>query len=78
MVGDLIHVQAVQMDHPEVTITFDSDAKVARQARLSVFNQAAKENTLVGAAHIQFPGLGYLRTAGKAYRWVPVNFRQMR
>jgi glyoxylase-like metal-dependent hydrolase (beta-lactamase superfamily II) len=78
LVGDLIHVSAVQLDHPMVTIAFDTDAKAAAASRIRVFNQAAREHTLVGAAHIAFPGVGHLRTAGKSYQWVPVNYTQMR
>jgi glyoxylase-like metal-dependent hydrolase (beta-lactamase superfamily II) len=37
LLGDLIHVGAVQFDHPEVTIGFDSDAKAAAAARAKVF-----------------------------------------
>jgi glyoxylase-like metal-dependent hydrolase (beta-lactamase superfamily II) len=77
LVGDLIHVGAVQFEHPEVTIQFDMNAKAAAAARASVFTQAAKEGAIVGAAHIQFPGLGHLVKQGKSYRWVPVNFTQM-
>lgn len=78
VVGDLIHVAAVQLDHPEVTIVFDSDAKGAAASRMKVFNQAAKEHMLVGAAHIQFPGIGHLYSTGKAYQWIPANYTQMR
>jgi glyoxylase-like metal-dependent hydrolase (beta-lactamase superfamily II) len=78
LVGDLIHVAAVQFDHPTVTIAFDTDAKAAMASRIRVFNQAAREHTLVGAAHIAFPGFGHLRAAGKSYQWVPVNYTQMR
>lgn len=78
LIGDLIHVTAVQLEHPEVTIAFDSDQKVAAKARASVFTQVAKDGVLVGAAHIQFPGLGYLKKTGKSYVWTPVNYTQMR
>lgn len=78
LLGDLIHVTAVQLEHPLVTIAFDTDAKEAAASRIKVFNQAVKEHTLVGGAHIQFPGLGHLRASGNAYQWVPVNFTQMR
>jgi glyoxylase-like metal-dependent hydrolase (beta-lactamase superfamily II) len=77
LIGDLIHVTAVQLDHPKVTIAFDTDPKAAAASRIKVFNQAARERTLVGAAHIQFPGIGHLRATGKTYQWVPVNFTQM-
>ncbi|SHG63243.1 MBL fold metallo-hydrolase [Massilia sp. CF038] len=78
LIGDLIHVPAVQMGKPGVTIQFDSDAKAASAARAKVFAQAAKEGTMIGASHISFPGMGHLRSAGKGYEWVPVNYTQLR
>ncbi len=78
VVGDLIHAGAVQFDHPEVTIGFDTDPKSAAQARKQVFTAAAKDSELIGAAHLPFPGLGHLRSTGKAYQWVPANYTQLR
>jgi glyoxylase-like metal-dependent hydrolase (beta-lactamase superfamily II) len=74
LVGDLIHVPAVQLAHPEVTIAFDSDAAAAAASRGAVFRKAAREGTLIGAAHIAYPGLGHLRTAGSGYEWVPAAY----
>ena len=76
VLGDLIHVAAVQLDDPTVTIGFDSNPKEAAAARSKVFGLAIREGDLVGAAHIQFPGLGHLRAAGAKYQWIPVNFTQ--
>ncbi|MES2322649.1 MAG: MBL fold metallo-hydrolase [Pseudomonadota bacterium] len=78
LTGDLIHVGAVQFGDPSVTISFDKDEKAALAQRLKVFAAAEKEGALVGASHIQFPGLGHLRAAGKGYRWVPVNYTRAR
>lgn len=78
LIGDLIHVGAVQFDHPEVTIGFDSDSRTAAAQRLKTFQAVAKDGTLVGASHLPFPGLGHLRSAGKAFDWVPVNYTQLR
>ena len=78
MVGDLIHVPAVQLEHPEVNIGFDTTPKAAIQARSRVFDEAAKEGDLVAAVHIPFPGLGHLRIVGKTYQWIPLNYTQMR
>ena len=72
--GDLIHVAAVQFEHPSVTIQFDSDPKAAIAARKKAAADAAKNAYLVGAAHIAFPGLGYVRRSGFDYAWVPVNY----
>jgi glyoxylase-like metal-dependent hydrolase (beta-lactamase superfamily II) len=77
LIGDLIHVAAVQLDDPTVTIAFDTDANAARAERLKTFAAAAKDGTLVGASHLSFPGLGHLRAVGKSYQWLPVNFTQL-
>jgi glyoxylase-like metal-dependent hydrolase (beta-lactamase superfamily II) len=74
VIGDLIHVAAVQFADPGVTISFDSDAKAAAQSRATIFKLAARDGALVGAAHLQFPGLGHLRAAGKQWQWVPANY----
>jgi glyoxylase-like metal-dependent hydrolase (beta-lactamase superfamily II) len=78
LVGDLIHVAAVQLGDPKVTIAFDTDAKAAALSRDKVFSRAAKAGDLIGASHLQFPGLGHLRATGKKYEWLPINFTQPR
>ena len=78
LLGDLIHVQAVQFDHPEVTIGFDSDTKAAAAARAKVFQAVTKDGALVGVSHLSFPALGHLRSNGKGYQWVPVAYTQLR
>jgi len=74
VLGDLIHVAAVQLDDPSVTVTFDADPKAAEGERAKVFAQAAKDGALVAAAHLQFPGLGRLRANGKGWVFVPANY----
>lgn len=78
LVGDLIHVAGVQMAHPELTVGFDSNAKEAAAERKQEFDAAAKGGYLVGAPHIQFPGLGHLVKQGKGYNWIPVNYSSVR
>ncbi|TFW26290.1 MBL fold metallo-hydrolase [Duganella callida] len=74
VLGDLIHVASVQLDAPQVTIGFDSDGAAAAASRAKVFAQVAKENDLVAAAHLQFPGIGYLGAKGKGWTWTPANY----
>lgn len=76
--GDLIHVAGVQFDDPSVTIAFDSDATQAAASRATVFARAAKDGTLIAAAHLQFPGMGRLRANGKGWLFVPINYLRMR
>lgn len=72
--GDLMHAAAVQFANPSITIKFDSDSKAARAARKAAYKTAAKEGYLIGSAHLSFPGLGYLRSEGAGYVWIPVNY----
>ena len=72
--GDLIHMAPVQLQNPAVTVAFDVDPKAAAAQRKRALADFARHGTLIGAAHIDFPGLGRLRTEGKGYAWVPVNY----
>lgn len=77
MIGDLIHVAAVQFGEPTVTVSFDSDSAVALAERKKAFDAAAKEGYLLAGAHLPFPGIGHVRVNGAGYDWIPVNFTQM-
>jgi glyoxylase-like metal-dependent hydrolase (beta-lactamase superfamily II) len=77
LIGDLIHVGAVQFAHPSVTIAFDTDTVSAEAERKAEFSRAAKEGYLLAGAHLQFPGIGHVATEGQGYRWIPVNYTQM-
>jgi glyoxylase-like metal-dependent hydrolase (beta-lactamase superfamily II) len=79
LLGDLLHVQAVQFDDPGVGIQFDSDSKIAIAERKEAFAAAAKGGYLIGAPHLSFPALGHVRSNGKGgYQFVPVNYTQPR
>jgi glyoxylase-like metal-dependent hydrolase (beta-lactamase superfamily II) len=74
LLGDLVHVAAVQFPDPSVTIQFDSDSKAAAVQRKKYFAEAAKQGYWVGAAHISFPGLGHVAPDGKGYDYFPANY----
>ncbi|HET7765015.1 MAG TPA: MBL fold metallo-hydrolase [Burkholderiales bacterium] len=78
LIGDLIHVAAVQFSDPSVTIQFDTDSKAAQAQRKKAFADAAKNRYWVGAAHIAFPGIGHIQAAGKGYAWVAANYSVVR
>jgi glyoxylase-like metal-dependent hydrolase (beta-lactamase superfamily II) len=77
LVGDLIHVAAVQMDNPAVTIGFDSDTRAAAVSRKKEFDAAAAGGYVIAGAHLPFPGMGRLRAKGKGYEWIPVNYTRL-
>jgi glyoxylase-like metal-dependent hydrolase (beta-lactamase superfamily II) len=74
LIGDLVHVAAVQLDSPGTTIGFDSDEKAARAARLKWFRELAHDGDLIAVAHFAFPGIGHLRAVGSSYEWLPINY----
>jgi glyoxylase-like metal-dependent hydrolase (beta-lactamase superfamily II) len=78
VLGDVIHVGAVQFPRPDVAISFDTDNKAAIASRKALFAQAARDRTLLAGAHLNFPGLGRVRAEGKGYVWVPVIYSPLR
>jgi glyoxylase-like metal-dependent hydrolase (beta-lactamase superfamily II) len=72
--GDLMHVAAVQFPDPAVTIQYDMDSGMAAAQRKKVFADAAGKGYWVAGAHLSFPGIGHLRTAGSGYAFVPINY----
>ncbi|WP_286167664.1 MBL fold metallo-hydrolase [Ochrobactrum sp. 3-3] len=74
IIGDLIHVGAVQFADPDVTISFDSDRAEAAKVRRSLFDEAAKSGVLLGGAHLAFPGFGHVRANKDGFDWIPVNY----
>lgn len=78
--GDVAHIGAVQMPHPEVSIVFDSDSAAAIKTREALFVKLAADKTMIAAAHMPFPGLGRIRKAdtGAGYDWVPATFQDLK
>jgi glyoxylase-like metal-dependent hydrolase (beta-lactamase superfamily II) len=72
--GDIIHVQTVQLGHPEVTAVFDIDPAVAAATRNQLLPTLARENVVIAGPHMSFPAMGRLRQEGRGYVWAPVGF----
>jgi glyoxylase-like metal-dependent hydrolase (beta-lactamase superfamily II) len=72
--GDLIHNLAVQFEHPEVSIGFDTSGKEAIASREQVFSAAAKSKIWVAAAHLPFPGMGHIGQQGTHFQWILVEY----
>lgn len=76
-IGDVLHVQSVQMPRPEITIVYDVDHDAARSQRIAQFTRMAESRHMVAGAHLPFPGLGYIRkeSEGKGFTYVPADYR---
>jgi glyoxylase-like metal-dependent hydrolase (beta-lactamase superfamily II) len=73
--GDIIHTQRVQLQHPEVTATFDIDQTGAAATRQQLLPKLASKDLLIAVPHSSFfPPLGRLRKEGSGYSWMPVVF----
>ena len=72
--GDTIHAQRVQLPHPEVTVVFDIDPPAALATRNQLLSKLAREDVVIAAPHMLFPGLGRLHKEASGYSWAPVAF----
>lgn len=74
IIGDLLHVGDVQLEKPDVAIRFDTAPNEATKTRFNYLHLFAKNGSAVAAAHLPFPGVGYILTEGKGYIWKPINY----
>ena len=77
VLGDMMHVAAIQFAQPNVAIQFDTDSNTAASQRANLYEQGAKEGFIFAVAHVSFPGLGRVianGAGGTGYVWLPVNY----
>jgi glyoxylase-like metal-dependent hydrolase (beta-lactamase superfamily II) len=67
-IGDLIY-DPKDIENPDWFSVFDLDPVQVKLTRNRVFEQAARDGTLLMASHVPFPGLGYVSQHGQAWRW---------
>jgi hypothetical protein len=72
--GDVTHAMAVQMTHPEISVTYDVDPDMARQARMRILEYVAAEGIPVAGMHIPYPGIGTVSTSPhRGYSFTPAT-----
>src|SRR5579864_2254547 len=65
--GDIVHLSAVQISHPETPLTYDLDADKAVVSRKRVLDLAASERLMVAGAHVNAPGFGHVVRKGARF-----------
>jgi glyoxylase-like metal-dependent hydrolase (beta-lactamase superfamily II) len=70
-IADAAHHHVLMFANPDWSAGIDADPALAKATRRKLFDRAAADRLRVTAAHLPFPGLGHIRTAGKGYEWVP-------
>jgi len=71
--GDLIHAMSVQMPHPEIAVTYDTNPELAVQSRLAVL-QLVSFGVTVAGMHIPYPGIGAVEKSDPGYRFIPASY----
>jgi glyoxylase-like metal-dependent hydrolase (beta-lactamase superfamily II) len=74
ILGDVVHLGALQFAHPALPTIFDADQKGGASQRERIFRLAAEKDYWVAGAHLPFPGIGHIRADAGRYRWAPVNY----
>lgn len=63
--GDIAHVEAVQLAHPDLSSVYDMDPQKAADARKRVFTRAAEEKATFAGMHL--PTIGKLQKDGQGF-----------
>jgi glyoxylase-like metal-dependent hydrolase (beta-lactamase superfamily II) len=69
--GDITHATNIQTAYPGVALSFDSNQEMAIKSRKKILEYVAKNKILVGGMHIQFPGIGAIKSnqENQSYRF---------
>lgn len=74
ILGDVIHLGAIQFARPDLPTVFDADQTKGAEQRGRIFRLASEKNYWVAGAHLPFPGIGHIRRDRGRYRWAPVSY----
>ncbi len=67
IIGDVVHLAAVQLPRPRSAMIYDVDAEMAAATRVALLENAAQRGLLVAGAHLPGTGLGRFIAAGAGY-----------
>lgn len=69
--ADIVHNAFLQFDHPEQSLSFDTDEDQARATRKKIFDQVASDRLRIGGMHLPFTAIGHLAKKSEGYAFVP-------
>ncbi len=71
--GDVVHLSAIQISHPQIALTYDLDKNRAIESRKRILDMAASEHLAVAGAHVNAPGFGYVVRKGSSFAFEPAG-----
>jgi glyoxylase-like metal-dependent hydrolase (beta-lactamase superfamily II) len=71
--GDVVHLSAIQVSHPDAALTFDLDPNQAIASRKRILDMAASERLAIAGAHVNAPGFGYVVRKGATFAFEPAG-----
>jgi len=69
--GDVVHLSAIQITHPDAALTYDLDKDQAIVSRKRILDMAASEHLAIAGAHVNAPGFGYVVRKGASFAFEP-------
>jgi len=69
--GDVVHLSAIQISHPDTALTYDLDRNQAIRSRRRILDMAASERLAIAGAHVNAPGFGYVVRRGTSFAFEP-------
>jgi glyoxylase-like metal-dependent hydrolase (beta-lactamase superfamily II) len=69
--GDLVHLSAIQIAHPDTPLTYDLDRDQACASRKRILDMAAMDGLMVAGAHVNAPGFGHVVRKGRSFDFDP-------
>lgn len=71
--GDVVHLSAIQITHPDAALTYDLDKDRAIVSRKRILDMAASEHLAIAGAHVNAPGFGYVVRKGLSFAFEPAG-----
>ena len=72
ILGDIIHCMSVQMPHPEIAVTYDTDPAQAIATRKKFFDYLSLHRIQMAGMHTPFPGVGYVSPQNGGFSFAPL------
>jgi len=71
--GDVVHVAALHLVRPQTAMVYDLDPHTAGATRKDMLQWMADSGAVVAGAHLQSPGVGYIRREEDRYVFEPLQ-----